>query len=507
MSMCFSFLTFRRFGFPNKQALSEGRTGTECRGEEHDVTVIWSIASGKRQISMDTREIHYSSSRAGLLDFSWTTKGNHVIKVVCHAAAPLSPIPGFRQYDLYIDGQSFFTMPKVYELGIKGPIPPHARVPGYGYSNPTSPISMDSGYPRSVGGGDYVPLSREQEEADLRRAIQASLEESRRHLENKGQNGGALLQTSQSSGDGDLLDFGSPAPTGPPGLPMSDNRSVSGMSYYSAPPSYSQAPALPYGSPPPYNAPPVNPGALVPSHGPPGYYQAPPTTPAYASPPPGSYASPPPGAYASLPPGSYASPPPGAYASPPPVPPAPAPTPQTGYAPSPYGAPQMNYMNAPGQQSYDTFGLNSTPEDDPFAPKPPPPPPQQDFASMILGAYQNGQSPNKLMSGPQQNGSSPHAPQMNGGGPAQSMNALAIAVEEEEPVNELEKAMKNLVNIDRIDEPAEGEVKLTMIKKEEAKKKMHKGKSVPLPPAGKDIAGSNASLAQIRDVGVSGSSF
>eukprot|EP00429_Kryptoperidinium_foliaceum_P028964 CAMPEP_0176140826 /NCGR_PEP_ID=MMETSP0120_2-20121206/71598_1 /TAXON_ID=160619 /ORGANISM="Kryptoperidinium foliaceum, Strain CCMP 1326" /LENGTH=108 /DNA_ID=CAMNT_0017476929 /DNA_START=122 /DNA_END=444 /DNA_ORIENTATION=- len=80
-----------RFGFPNKAALDAGKTGPECRGEEHDVTVVWSITSGKRQIMMDTREIHYSSSRAGILDFSWTTKGNHVVKVVCHAAPPLSP--------------------------------------------------------------------------------------------------------------------------------------------------------------------------------------------------------------------------------------------------------------------------------------------------------------------------------------------------------------------------------------------------------------------------------
>lgn len=426
---------------------------------------------------MDTREIHYSSSRAGLLDFSWTTKGNHVIKVVCHAAAPLTPIPGFRQYDLFIDGQSFFTMPKVYELGLRGSAASNARAPGHTYSNPTSPISMDSGYPRSVG-GEYVPSSREQEEADLRRAIQASLEESRRHLEGKGQNGGATVQTSQSSAEADLLGFDSPYPSGPPVVPGSDARSISGMSYYSAPPSYSQAPPA-YASPPPYQSsgqfPPVNPGALVPSHGPPGgYYQAPPpTTPAYASPP--------------------------GYGSPPPVPPAPAPTPQTGYAPQPGYAPQMNYMNgAPPQQA---FGFGSDPNEDPFAPKPPPPPPQQDLATLILGAYQNGPQPTTPMAGgapPHENGSSPYSPQANGG---LSMNTLAITVEDEEPVSELEKAMRNLVNIDHIDEPAEGEIKLTMIKKEEAKKKMHKGKSVPLPPVGKDIIGNNAPLAQIKEIG------
>lgn len=439
--------------------MEEGLTGTDCRGEEHDVTVVWSITSGKRQITMDTREIHYSSSRAGLLDFSWTTKGNHVIKVVCHAAPPLSAVPGFRQYDLFVDGQSFFTMPKVYEMGIKGPNASASRALG-GYSNPTSPISMDSGYPRSVG--DYMPSSRDQEEADLRRAIQASLEESRRHLENKGSAPVAESQSAQTM-EADLLDFGSPAPSTTPYQPQSDARSISGMSYYSAPPSYSQTPA--YASPPPYQSPaPVGPGALVPSHGPPGsYYQVPtPSTPMYASPPP--------------------------------VPPAPAPTPQTGYAPPP---PQ--YMPAPTPPA--AFGFNSNPDEDPFAPKPPPPPPQQDFATMILGAYQNNPPPTTPMAAgaPQQNGTpyTPYTPQT----PVQSMTMLAVTHEEEEPqLSELEKAMRNLVNIEHIDEPAEGEIKLTMIKKEEEKKKQKKGKSVPLPPVGTTIVGSGATLAQIKEV-------
>merc|ERR1712194_480623 len=79
-----------------------------------------------------------------------------------------------------------------------------------------------------------------------------------------------------------------------------------------------------------------------------------------------------------------------------------------------------------------------------------------------------------------------------------SMNALAItSTEEKEPKSEFEKALTNLVNVDHIDEPAEGEVKLTMMKKEEAAK-TPKGKSIPKPPAGKGMAGSNAPLSQIK---------
>eukprot|EP00934_Nitzschia_sp_Nitz4_P004309 Nitzschia sp. Nitz4//scaffold61_size107673//71490//73388//NITZ4_004246-RA/size107673-snap-gene-0.118-mRNA-1//-1//CDS//3329555743//4299//frame0 len=442
-----------RFGFPNKQALEAGRTGTDCRGEEHEVDIVWSITSGKRQISMDGKEVHFSSSRAGVLDFSWTTRGNHVIKVLCHAAAPMTPTPGFRQYDLFIDGQSFFNMPKVYELGIKGSVP--SRVPG-GYSNPTSPVSYESGSMRGVP-SEFAPSSREQEEADLRMAIQASLEESRQHLSRGTGGGGSVAPTTHS--EANLLDFGSPAPqqfAAPP-----SDRSVSGMSYYSAPPTYTQQPPPP--APAPYQSPPPAAGnyagALVPSHGPPGsYYQAPPQP----------------------------------YGSPAPVPPAAAPQPAYGAAPPTYAPP-------PPVQT-DVFGMNSMPDDDPFAPKPPAPPTRQDYTNAILEAYQSPAVTPMAARPPATAapGSSP-PPQPQGQFTPQSMGALTNTEVEEAPMSALEKAMKNLVNVDHIDEPAEGEVKLTMIKKEEAKKKQPGNKSTPLPPVATNLVGKGASLAQIRE--------
>lgn len=374
----------RRFGFPNQKALDEGQTGTDCRGEEHDVTLVWSVTSGKRVLTMDGREVHYSTSRSSMLDFSWATRGNHVVKVLCHATPPLSPPRGFRQYELLIDGQSFFNMPRVFELGIKGHSS-QSRVPGYtqGYSNPTSPISMGSGSQgRNVDRNDYsAPATREQEEEDLKKAIQASIEESRRHLEAKQPDERSAYTSpyAGASSSGDLLDLGGPSPA--PAVVPSDARSVASMpNYYSAPPTYSQNPPA-YGSPPPYQSPPpiqtanpvaspqpaVAPGALVPSHGPPGYYGAPPpTTPSYASPAPApAYASPP------------AAPPP--YASPAPVPPVPAPTPEH----VSYGRSHADMLSTPTNAGGDIFGLNSPPQDDPFAPKPPPPPTQQDLANVV----------------------------------------------------------------------------------------------------------------------------
>mmetsp|Transcript_16211 Transcript_16211/g.22613 ORF Transcript_16211/g.22613 Transcript_16211/m.22613 type:complete len:562 (-) Transcript_16211:302-1987(-) len=150
-----------RFGFPNRDALGNGETGTDCRGEEHEVILVWSITSGKRQIRCDGQEVHYASNRAGIVDFSWPCRGNHVIKVVAHASPPMQPTPGFHQYNLLVDGQSFFSMPKLYELGVKGPIQAEARVPG-------------------VAVGQSSSLNKEEE--DLQRAIALSIQESRSHL-------------------------------------------------------------------------------------------------------------------------------------------------------------------------------------------------------------------------------------------------------------------------------------------------------------------------------------
>ena len=84
-------------------------------------------------------------------------------------------------------------------------------------------------------------------------------------------------------------------------------------------------------------------------------------------------------------------------------------------------------------------------------------------------------------------------------GPALTMNGYTPD-EPEKPLSEMEKAMKRLVNVERIDEPAEQEYKLTMMKKEEDDKKKKKGKSHGLPPAATGVVGSNATLNDITKV-------
>jgi len=146
-----------RFGFANMDALAAGQTGTDCRGEEHDVTIVWSITSGKKVVLADGKEVHHSKSRNNVFDFSWTIKGNHVLKVVAHAQPPMTAMPGFRQYDFFVDGQSFFTFPKVFRLGL-APNDPRAggrRRQPQDYNIPEDTIAPSSGYPNNSNNSGY----------------------------------------------------------------------------------------------------------------------------------------------------------------------------------------------------------------------------------------------------------------------------------------------------------------------------------------------------------------
>jgi hypothetical protein len=214
---------YRRFGFANPEALANGETGTSCRGEEHDVTIVWSITSGKRLVLADGQEVQYSNSRSNVFDFSWTMKGNHVLKIVAHASPPISATPGFRQYDFFVDGQSFFTFPKVYRLGL-APNDPRAVA----HSPPSLADRADRGRSgsrsgrvqnaatasvRSSGSANLAnieaPHNPDEEEAYLREAIKNSLQGDA----TAGAPSSALTVHSAHQGSGNLLlDYSAPAP-------------------------------------------------------------------------------------------------------------------------------------------------------------------------------------------------------------------------------------------------------------------------------------------------------
>ena len=204
--LTFHRFSYRRFGFANPQALANGQTGTACRGEEHDVTIVWSITSGKRLVLADGKEVHYSSSRNNLFEFNWTMKGNHVLKVQAHASPPMQVNPGFRQYDFFVDGQSFFTFPKVFRLGLAANDP-------RAHGSPRSAVSMADGgrgytsSVRSTGSTNIAaieaPHNPDEEEAFLREAIKNSLKDKPPSV------GPGSVMSAPALGE-NLLDFGSP---------------------------------------------------------------------------------------------------------------------------------------------------------------------------------------------------------------------------------------------------------------------------------------------------------
>lgn len=233
----FLFHLSRRFGFTNQDALAAGETGTACRGEEHDITLIWSITSGKRLVLADGQEVHYSNSRSQVFDFSWTMRGNHVLKVIAHVTTPMNAPHNFRQYDFFVDGMSFFSMPKVYRLGLTGADPIHE--PGTlalahsSRRNAYGNYSMGSGYggasvpPSHRGPSSIVeieaPHNAQEEEAYLREAIKASLSDVQQR-EQVMSSSVSYQQHQQHSKDDEqddlLIDFMSepgpaPAPTAP----------------------------------------------------------------------------------------------------------------------------------------------------------------------------------------------------------------------------------------------------------------------------------------------------
>lgn len=112
-------LTKRRvrfsFGFGNKTALERGESGQACRGEEHQVVLIWSLTSGKQRILTDGIEVHFhrGNSFADRLDCQWTMKNGHNIRVLGKRGLK----GDISQFDLQIDGLSYWKMPQIYQLG------------------------------------------------------------------------------------------------------------------------------------------------------------------------------------------------------------------------------------------------------------------------------------------------------------------------------------------------------------------------------------------------------
>ena len=106
------------FGIENEEATNHGANGSDCRGQEHDVTLIWSITSGKRIVQFDGNQVHFSRGKRteGKFRFAW--KWNDLnLEIIAHAAPPIRAQAGFVLDDLTINGESFFQLTRIYEIG------------------------------------------------------------------------------------------------------------------------------------------------------------------------------------------------------------------------------------------------------------------------------------------------------------------------------------------------------------------------------------------------------
>lgn len=110
-----------KFGYTNVDALSDGRTGQECRGSEHEISITWSLSSGKQAIAFDQHEVYFDVGDSTKISHRWKDQLGHTLEVKAHAAnmsTKSNPDPDWKQYDLIVDGVSFFRMPKIFQIGI-----------------------------------------------------------------------------------------------------------------------------------------------------------------------------------------------------------------------------------------------------------------------------------------------------------------------------------------------------------------------------------------------------
>lgn len=114
-----------RFGYANPEALAQGGVGVECRGEEHEVLCVWSVTSGKKVVLLDGKEVYQSVPKGGggflsSMECNFSFAKHHIIKLVAHSVPPATgTMNGMeqRQYDLFLDGLSYFEFSKLFELG------------------------------------------------------------------------------------------------------------------------------------------------------------------------------------------------------------------------------------------------------------------------------------------------------------------------------------------------------------------------------------------------------
>lgn len=298
-----------KFGVANKQALDDGLNGANCRGSEHEVIFIWSLNSGKRQILADGKDVHYSESGQN----GWTSDQvfqHHFNMRVpgfsqpirCHLVTQPSnkDIPSIKPFDLRINGLSFFSFSKIFQLGTPQMVSRSFQGKG---GRPTNP--------------EEDPYTTPEERKAIAAAKLASMRDFQEHEQRK--KGG------MNRDEGNLINLmDDPAPA--PSVATQQYSAASMNSFGSAP--QQQPPAAAYAQSTYSNY----------SLGSMGSIGAPAPQPGYGQPAPAPYGQPPQAQYGQQSPAQYGQPAPAQYGQP---------------APAPYGQPQPGYgQQPPAQQGY-----------------------------------------------------------------------------------------------------------------------------------------------------------
>jgi hypothetical protein len=78
-------------------------------------------------ILVNSKQIYMDTQKSSTFEYQWTDERGNVMRMTARATPPRGSFNN-RQYDLFINGISFFTLPKAYEIGLRGVEPP--RIPG-----------------------------------------------------------------------------------------------------------------------------------------------------------------------------------------------------------------------------------------------------------------------------------------------------------------------------------------------------------------------------------------
>ena len=98
-------------------------TSVSSLSPRHEVVITWSLSSGKQAIAFDRHEVFFDvgDTTQTKLSHAWRDAYGHTLEVRAHAASmstKMNPDPHWRQYDLLVDGVSYFRMPKIFQIGV-----------------------------------------------------------------------------------------------------------------------------------------------------------------------------------------------------------------------------------------------------------------------------------------------------------------------------------------------------------------------------------------------------